>query len=130
MDRRQLAAWMVGLAAATIAMPSFAQKKYDAGVTDKEIKIGNINPYSGPASAYGAIGKSMDAYFKKINAEGGVNGRMIKFITLDDGYNPSRTLEMARKLAEEEEVLATVGVLGTPTNSAIHKYMNQKKMPL
>jgi len=112
-----------------VSQTGFAQKRYDTGATDKEIKIGNINPYSGPASAYGAIGKSMDAYFKKINAEGGVNGRMIKFITLDDGYNPSRTLEMARKLAEEEEVLATVGVLGTPTNSAIHKYMNQKKMP-
>ena len=112
-----------------MSQTGFAQKRYDTGATDKEIKIGNINPYSGPASAYGAIGKSMDAYFKKINAEGGVNGRMIKFITLDDGYNPSRTLERARKLAEEEEVLATVGVLGTPTNSAIHKYMNQKKMP-
>ena len=129
MKRNFLKAAAAGAGALLVSQTGFAQKRYDTGATDKEIKIGNINPYSGPASAYGAIGKSMDAYFKKINAEGGVNGRMIKFITLDDGYNPSRTLEMARKLAEEEEVLATVGVLGTPTNSAIHKYMNQKKMP-
>jgi ABC-type branched-subunit amino acid transport system substrate-binding protein len=129
MKRNFLKAAAAGAGALLVSQTGFAQKRYDTGATDKEIKIGNINPYSGPASAYGAIGKSMDAYFKKINAEGGINGRMIKFITLDDGYNPSRTLEMARKLAEEEEVLATVGVLGTPTNSAIHKYMNQKKMP-
>jgi ABC-type branched-subunit amino acid transport system substrate-binding protein len=129
MKRNFLKAAAAGAGALLVSQTGFAQKRYDSGATDKEIKIGNINPYSGPASAYGAIGKAMDAYFKKINAEGGVNGRMIKFITLDDGYNPSRTLEMARKLAEEEEVLATVGVLGTPTNSAIHKYMNQKKMP-
>lgn len=129
MKRNFLKAAAAGAGALLVSQTGFAQKRYDSGATDKEIKIGNISPYSGPASAYGAIGKSIDAYFKKINAEGGVNGRMIKFITLDDGYNPSRTLEMARKLAEEEEVLATVGVLGTPTNSAIHKYMNQKKMP-
>ena len=129
MKRNFLKAAAAGAGALLVSQTGFAQKRYDSGATDKEIKIGNINPYSGPASAYGAFGKSMDAYFKKINAEGGINGRMIKFITLDDGYNPSRTLEMARKLAEEEEVLATVGVLGTPTNSAIHKYMNQKKMP-
>jgi ABC-type branched-subunit amino acid transport system substrate-binding protein len=129
MKRNFLKAAAAGAGALLVSQTGFAQKRYDSGATDKEIKIGNINPYSGPASAYGAIGKTMDAYFKKINAEGGINGRMIKFITLDDGYNPSRTLEMARKLAEEEEVLATVGVLGTPTNSAIHKYMNQKKMP-
>jgi ABC-type branched-subunit amino acid transport system substrate-binding protein len=129
MKRNFLKAAAAGAGALLVSQTGFAQKRYDTGATDKEIKIGNISPYSGPASAYGAIGKSIDAYFKKVNAEGGVNGRMIKFITLDDGYNPSRTLEMARKLAEEEEVLATVGVLGTPTNSAIHKYMNQKKMP-
>jgi ABC-type branched-subunit amino acid transport system substrate-binding protein len=129
MKRNFLKAAAAGAGALLVSQTGFAQKRYDTGATDKEIKIGNISPYSGPASAYGAIGKSIDAYFKKVNAEGGINGRMIKFITLDDGYNPSRTLEMARKLAEEEEVLATVGVLGTPTNSAIHKYMNQKKMP-
>jgi len=127
--RKFLALMVAGLSATLVSGVAVAQKKYDAGATDKEIKLGNINPYSGPASAYGAIGKSMDAYFKKVNAEGGVNGRQIKFITVDDGYNPARTVEMARKLVEEEEVLATVGVLGTPPNSAIHKYMNQKKMP-
>ncbi len=129
MKRKFLALMVAGLSATLVSGVALAQKKYDPGATDKEIKLGNINPYSGPASAYGAIGKSMEAYFKKVNAEGGVNGRQIKFITVDDGYNPARTVEMARKLVEEEEVLATVGVLGTPPNSAIHKYMNQKKMP-
>jgi ABC-type branched-subunit amino acid transport system substrate-binding protein len=126
--RKFLAVVLAGLSAALVSGGALAQKRYDSGANDKEIKLGNVNPYSGPASAYGAIGKSMDAYFKKINAEGGINGRQIKFITLDDGYNPSRTVEQMRKLVEEEEVLATVGVLGTPPNSAIHKYMNQKKM--
>ena len=106
-----------------------AQKKYDTGATDKEIKIGHINPYSGPASAYGAIGKAIQAYFDKINAEGGVNGRRLNFISLDDGYNPAKTVEQARKLVEEEEVLFTFQTLGTPPNSAIHKYMNAKKVP-
>jgi len=127
--RKFLALMVAGLSATLVSGVAVAQKKYDTGATDKEIKLGNIMPYSGPASAYGAIGKSMEAYFKKINAEGGINGRQIKFISVDDGYNPARTVEMARKLVEEEEVLATVGVLGTPPNSAIHKYMNQKKMP-
>jgi ABC-type branched-subunit amino acid transport system substrate-binding protein len=86
-------------------------------------------PYSGNASAYGTIGKSIDAYIKKVNAEGGVNGRQIKFITLDDGYNPAKTVEQVRKLVEEDEVIATFGILGTVTNSAIQKYMNQKKVP-
>ena len=129
MKRKFLAVVLAGLSAALVSGGALAQKRYDSGANDKEIKLGNVNPYSGPASAYGAIGKSMDAYFKKINSEGGINGRQIKFITLDDGYNPSRTVEQMRKLVEEEEVLATVGVLGTPPNSAIHKYMNQKKMP-
>ena len=129
MKRKFLALMVAGLSATLVSGVAVAQKKYDTGATDKEIKLGNIMPYSGPASAYGAIGKSMEAYFKKINAEGGINGRQIKFISVDDGYNPARTVEMARKLVEEEEVLATVGVLGTPPNSAIHKYMNQKKMP-
>jgi ABC-type branched-subunit amino acid transport system substrate-binding protein len=127
--RKFLAVVLAGLSAALVSGGALAQKRYDSGANDKEIKLGNVNPYSGPASAYGAIGTSMDAYFKKINSEGGINGRQIKFITLDDGYNPSRTVEQMRKLVEEEEVLATVGVLGTPPNSAIHKYMNQKKMP-
>jgi len=128
-NRKFLTVALAGLTAALFSGATLAQKKYDSGVTDKEILIGNIMPYSGPASAYGAIGKSMDAYFKKINAEGGVNGRMIKFVSLDDGYNPAKTVEQARKLVEEDEVFALVGVLGTPPNSAIHKYMNQKKVP-
>ena len=108
---------------------AMAQKKYDTGATDKEIKLGHINPYSGPASAYGNIGRAIAAYFDKINAEGGVNGRKINFVTLDDGYNPAKTVEQARKLVEEEEVLAIFQTLGTPPNSAIHKYMNTKKVP-
>jgi ABC-type branched-subunit amino acid transport system substrate-binding protein len=129
MKRKLLTLALAGLSAALIGVPSFAQKKYDVGANDKEIKIGGISPYSGPASAYGAIGKAIDAYFKKVNAEGGVNGRMIKFITLDDGYNPARTVEQARKLVEQEEVLLVFQTLGTPPNTAIHKYMNQKKTP-
>lgn len=109
---------------------AFAQaKKYDAGANDREIKIGHIGPYSGPASAYGAIGKAIGAYFEKVNAEGGINGRKIKYLTQDDGYNPAKTVEMTRKLVEEEEVLLVFNPLGTPPNSAIHKYMNQKKVP-
>ena len=108
---------------------ALAQKKYDVGADDKEIKLGHINPYSGPASAYAAIGKSIGAYFDKVNAEGGVNGRKIKYISLDDGYNPAKTVEQARKLVEQEEVLLIFQALGTPSNSAIHKYMNDKKVP-
>ena len=118
-----------GLALALGSSSALAQKKYDPGATDKEIKLGHINPYSGPASAYGAIGKAIQAYFDKINAEGGVNGRKLNLVSLDDGYNPAKTVEVARKLVEEEEVLAVFQPLGTPPNSAIHKYMNQKKVP-
>lgn len=102
---------------------------YDPGATDKEIKIGNTSPYSGPASAYGSYGKAQAAWFKKINDEGGINGRKINFISLDDGYSPPKTLEQARKLVEQDKVLFLFATLGTPTNSAIHKYMNQKKVP-
>jgi branched-chain amino acid transport system substrate-binding protein len=119
----------IALAAALVAGPALAQKKYDPGATDKEIKLGHIVPYSGPASAYGAIGKAIGAYFAKINAEGGINGRQVKFISLDDGYNPARTVEHTRKLVEEEEVLLLFQTLGTPPNTAIHKYMNSKKVP-
>jgi len=112
-----------------VASSAMAQKKYDVGADDKEIKLGNINPYSGPASAYSAIGKSIGAYFDKINAEGGINGRKIKYISLDDGYNPAKTVEQSRKLVEQEEVLLIFQPLGTPPNSAIHKYMNDKKVP-
>ena len=120
---------IVSLTALTVGTSALAQKKYDQGATDKEIKIGGISPYSGPASAYGAIGKAITAYFEKVNAEGGVNGRKLTFISLDDGYNPAKTVEQARKLVEEEEVLFVFNTLGTPPNSAIHKYMNSKKTP-
>jgi branched-chain amino acid transport system substrate-binding protein len=129
MKRKFLTLALAGVSAALIGVPAAAQKKYDSGATDKEIKIGGISPYSGPASAYGTIGKAIDAYFKKVNAEGGVNGRQVKFVTLDDGYNPARTVEQARKLVEQEEVLLLFNTLGTPPNTAIHKYMNQKKVP-
>src|SRR5689334_3186081 len=125
------------LAAASAALVAFvttggsalAQKKYDTGATDTEIKIGNIMPYSGPASAYGVIGKTEEAYFKKINAEGGINGRKINFISYDDAYSPPKTVEQARKLVESDEVLLIFNSLGTPPNSAIQKYMNAKKVP-
>src|SRR6059036_3964725 len=99
------------------------------GVTPTEIKIGNTNPYSGPASAYGTIGKALTAYFKKVNAEGGVNGRKIDFVTLDDGYSPPKTVEMVRRLVEQDQVAFVFQTLGTPTNSAIHKYLNEQKVP-
>jgi branched-chain amino acid transport system substrate-binding protein len=108
---------------------ALAQKKYDIGATDTEIKIGNIMPYSGAASAYGVIGKTEQAYFNKINAEGGINGRKINFISYDDGYSPPKTVEQARKLVESDEVLFIFNSLGTPPNSAIQKYMNSKKVP-
>ncbi len=106
-----------------------AQKKYDVGATDTEIKIGNIIPYSGPLSAYGVIGKAEAAYFKMINEEGGINGRKINFISYDDGYSPPKTVEQARKLVDSDEVLLIFSPLGTPTNAAIQKYMNMKKVP-
>jgi branched-chain amino acid transport system substrate-binding protein len=106
-----------------------AQKKYDSGASDTEIRIGNIMPYSGPASAYAAIGKTEEAYFAKVNAEGGINGRKIKFISYDDGYSPPKTVEQARKLVESDGVLLIFGSLGTSTNGAIRKYMNEKKVP-
>ena len=122
-----LSAALVGLAIA--ATPVSAQKKNDTGVTDTEIKIGNIMPYSGPASAYGVIGKTEAAYFNKVNEEGGINGRKINFISYDDGYSPPKAVEQARKLVESDEVLFIFNSLGTPSNSAIQKYMNEKKVP-
>jgi ABC-type branched-subunit amino acid transport system substrate-binding protein len=118
-------ALLIGLA----VNPALAQKKYGPGVTDTEIKIGSTNPYSGPASAYGTIGRAETAYFAMINERGGVNGRKINFISLDDGYSPPRTVEQIRKLVEEEQVLFLAGTLGTPPNSAIHKYVNAKGVP-
>lgn len=117
------------LLASMAATPALAQKKYDEGASDKEIKIGHTNPYSGNASAYGNIGKSIDAYFKKVNDEGGINGRKVTFITYDDGYAPPKAVEMVRKLVEEDKVLLVFNPLGTPSNTAIQKYLNTKKVP-
>ncbi len=122
-----VSAAIVGLALG--ASSALAQKKYDPGASDTEIKIGNTMPYSGPASAYGTIGKAAAAYFKKINDEGGINGRKINFISVDDGYSPPKTVEMARRLVEQDQVLLIWGPLGTPSNTAIQKYMNAKKVP-
>jgi branched-chain amino acid transport system substrate-binding protein len=108
---------------------ALAEKKYDTGATDTEIKIGNIMPYSGPASAYGIIGKTEEAYFKMINDQGGINGRKVNFITYDDGYSPPKAVEQVRKLVESDEVLAVFNPLGTPSNTAIQKYLNAKKIP-
>jgi branched-chain amino acid transport system substrate-binding protein len=123
-----------GLAAVLVlglaAVPAAAQKKYGPGASDKEIKIGQAMPYSGPASAYGAIGKAEAAYFDYLNKEkGGINGRKINFISIDDGYSPPRTVEVVRKLVEQDEVLLVFQSLGTPSNTAIQKYMNAKKVP-
>ncbi|QQN65125.1 ABC transporter substrate-binding protein [Bradyrhizobium diazoefficiens] len=126
----RLGAFSAALAlAVTLSTAATAQKKYDTGASDTEIKIGNIMPYSGPASAYGVIGKTEEAYFRKINAEGGINGRKINFISYDDAYSPPKTVEQARKLVESDEVLLIFNSLGTPPNSAIQKYMNSKKVP-
>src|SRR6476646_5389988 len=128
----QLRLGALSAAAAVLAFTgsaALAQSKYDTGATDTEIKIGNIMPYSGPASAYGVIGKTEQAYFNKINAEGGINGRKITFISYDDGYSTPKTVEQARKLVESDEVLLLFNPLGTPPNSAIQKYLNSKKVP-
>src|SRR2546429_6459925 len=117
------------IAFAAMSGSALAQKKYDPGATDTELKIGNIMPYSGPASAYGVIGKTEQAYFNKVNAEGGINGRKIDFVSYDDGYSPPKTVEQARKLVESDEVLFIFNSLGTPPNTAIQKYMNSKKVP-
>src|SRR5689334_13983409 len=126
--RRRVA---VGTAAAFVFAPAIvgAQKKYDPGVTDKEIKLGHTNPYSGPLSAYGVIGKGITAYWQMVNDQGGVNGRKINFITYDDGFQPPKTVEMVRKLVEDDQVFAIYQLLGTPTNTVVQKYLNQKKVP-
>ena len=108
---------------------AFAQKKYDNGASDTEIKLGHCGPYSGPASAYGVIGKAIEAYWKSVNDAGGINGRKVNFVTLDDGYSPAKTVEVVRQLVEQDKVLCLFNTLGTPSNTAIQKYMNQKKVP-
>ncbi|HEX9646687.1 MAG TPA: ABC transporter substrate-binding protein [Alphaproteobacteria bacterium] len=119
------AAIALGLAAGSVA----AEPKYGPGASDTEIKVGNTNPYSGPASAYGAIGKAIGGYFDMVNANGGINGRKVNFISYDDGYSPPKTVEQIRRLVEQDEVLLLFQTLGTPTNSAIHKYVNSRKVP-
>jgi len=123
--------WLIVLTALSAigSGAAFAEKKYGPGVTDSEIKIGQTMPYSGPASAYGTIGKSEIAYFKMINDQGGINGRKINLISLDDSYSPPRTVEQIRKLVEEEQVLFTFQTLGTAANTAIQKYLNAKQVP-
>jgi branched-chain amino acid transport system substrate-binding protein len=127
MRRRDFAAG----SAALVFAPSIvrAQKKYDPGVSDTEIKLGHTNPYSGPLSAYGVIGKAEAAYWQMVNDTGGINGRKVNFITYDDGYSPPKTVEMVRKLVEDDKVFAIFQLLGTPTNTVVHKYLNQKKVP-
>src|ERR1700732_3990479 len=120
---------LAGLLAIAVASSAHAQKRYDPGATDTEIKIGNLTPYPGPASAYATIGKTEAAYFNRINAEGGINGRKINFISYDDGYNPAKTVEQAPKLVESDEVLLIFNSLGTANNTAIQKYMNARKVP-
>src|SRR5262252_3399226 len=126
---RSLLPAAVALGLALAVTPVVAQKKYDPGASDTEIKIGNTNPYSGPASAYGVIGKTEAAFFNKINAEGGINGRKINFISYDDAYSPPKAVEQARKLVESDGVLLIFNSLGTPSNSAIEKYMNTRQVP-
>ncbi|MFI4986125.1 MAG: ABC transporter substrate-binding protein [Alphaproteobacteria bacterium] len=129
LKRRDL---MMAASAAALALacgPAMAEKQYGPGVSDTEIKIGNTNPYSGPASAYGQIGKAIAAYFEMVNSEGGVNGRKIKFVSLDDGYSPPKTVEQTRRLVEQDEVLLDFQPLGTPCNTAIQTYLNEKKVP-
>jgi branched-chain amino acid transport system substrate-binding protein len=124
-------AFAAGSAAFALAAPYIARadKKYDTGVTDKEIMLGHTNPYSGPLSAYGTIGKAIAAYWQMVNDNGGINGRKINFITYDDGFVPSKTVEMVRKLVEDDKVFAIYQLLGTPTNTVVQKYLNQKKVP-
>src|SRR5215468_6022250 len=126
---KRLVALCVALGVASLAGPGGVTAQTVVGVTATEIKIGNTNPYSGPASAYGTIGKVIGAYFKKVNDEGGVNGRKINYNSYDDQYSPPKTVEMVRKLVEQDQVAFLFQTLGTPPNSAIHKYMNDKKVP-
>ncbi len=128
-NRRGFVGGASAAALLSMAPAVHAQKKYDEGASDTEIRIGNTNPYSGPASAYAAIGKTIDAYFKSVNDQGGINGRKIKFTSMDDGYVPSKTVELVRQMVESDKIFALFQSLGTPCNTAIHKYMNTKKVP-
>jgi len=119
----------VSAAALLSGSVAFAQREYDDGATDAEIKIGHTGPYSGPAAAYGVIGKAIEAYWKSVNEAGGINGRKVNFITLDDGYSPAKCIEAVRRLVEQDKVLCCFNTLGTPSNTAIQKYMNARKVP-
>ena len=127
--RRSLVRWMAGIACLALLSPTMAQKKYDTGASDTEIRIGQTMPYSGPTSMLGTMGKTSAAYFDKVNAEGGINGRKVKLISLDDGYNPAKAVEATRRLVENDEVLLIFNTIGTPTNLAIHRYLNVRKVP-
>ena len=126
---RSAAFWTALVTFAATSGSALAQKKYDTGATDTEIRIGHIVPYSGPASAYGVIGKTEEAFFRMVNDNGGINGRKIKFTSYDDAYSPPKAVEQVRKLVESDEVLLVFNPLGTPSNSAIQKYLNAKKVP-
>src|ERR1700743_1993796 len=117
------------LLAAALAAPSYAQKKYDSGASDTEIKIGQTLPFSGPASAYASIGKTQAAYFNMINELGGVNGRKIRLIQYDDAYSAPKAVEQVHKLVESDEVLLTFQIVGTPSNAAVQKYLNGSRVP-
>src|SRR5690349_13206086 len=128
-NRRTFIGGVSSAAIVSASSVALGQKKYDVGASDSEIKLGHTNPYSGPASSYSVIGKLHQAYWKSVNEAGGINGRKVNFISYDDGYQPPKTVEMVRKLVEEDRVLCCFNTLGTPCNTAIHKYMNQKKVP-
>jgi branched-chain amino acid transport system substrate-binding protein len=119
----------VGASIAFASESGWAAGQFGPGVSDKEIKVGNTMPYSGPASAYGIIGKTEAAYFNMLNELGGINGRKLNFISRDDGYSPPKTVEQVRQLVEQENVLLLFSTLGTPTNTAIHQYLNENKIP-
>jgi branched-chain amino acid transport system substrate-binding protein len=129
MSAKSLFPTVLILALALASGPTSAQHAYDAGASDSEIKIGNVAPYSGPVSLYGAVAKVEAAYFKMVNDQGGINGRKIDFISYDDAYSPPKTLEQTRRLVESDEVLVVFSPVGAPTNSAIQKYLNGKKVP-
>jgi branched-chain amino acid transport system substrate-binding protein len=126
-----MSVWLIAAALTVLCgeAPAIAQAQYDAGASDSEIRIGNVMPYSGPASAFAEIGRTEAAYFKMINDLGGINGRKINFISYDDGYSPPKTVEQVRKLIESDAVLLLFNIVGTPGNAAIQKYVNQKKIP-
>lgn len=127
--RRRALLLSAAAAGVGLVLPAQAQKRYDPGASDTEIRIGQTMPYSGPLSMLGTIGKATGAYFEKVNAEGGINGRKLKLISLDDGYSPAKTVEGTRRLVEEDEVLLIFGNVGTATNLAIHRYLNTRKVP-